>query len=297
MTPAQLALLGGMLLAGGAWLGVAALRPAPPRLAAVLAQLNAASPDPVGDPAGERAAAAAGWRRWLPAGVMVYADRNLGAADEDLAILGMTGADLAARKVGWAVCGLLVPAGLTASAAVAGAGVPVALPAFAGTALGVLGWVVPSRQVAARAAVARAEFTAALAAFLALVALERHARGSPAEALEEASRDMGSWPLQLIHAELVRAELSGQLPWDRLRVLGRRIGSEQLRTLADVVSAAADGAAVFETLLAEARNLRNAELAEQKSRAGVAGERLTLPGVVLMAGFFVLLMYPTSTRF
>ena len=43
---------------------------------------------------------------------------------------------------------------------------------------------------------------------------------------------------------------------------------EQLTNLADIVAAAADGAAVFETLLAEARNLRNAELTTSRPKPG-----------------------------
>ena len=81
------------------------------------------------------------------------------------------------------------------------------------------------------AAEARAEFLAALTAFLGLVGLERQARGSPTEALEEASRISGAWPFRMIHAELLRAELAGQQPWDGLRDLGRRVGVEQLAAL------------------------------------------------------------------
>ena len=160
-----------------------------------------------------------------------------------------------------------------------------------------LGWTIPSRQVAARATQARAQFSAALTAFLALVGLERQARGSPTEALEEASRISGAWPFRMIHAELIRSELAGQPPWDGLRELGERVGVGELTNLADIVAAAADGAAVFETLLAEARNLRNAELAEQQTKAGVVGEQLSLPAIVLAFGFIMLVLYPALTRF
>ena len=50
-------------------------------------------------------------------------------------------------------------------------------------------------------------------------------------------------------------------------------------------------------LLAEARNLRNAELSDQQEKAGVAGEQLTLPAIVLALGFIMLVLYPALTRF
>jgi len=211
--------------------------------------------------------------------------------------LGICGAELAGRKAALALGGLLGPPVLFAVLLVAGVDLPALLPAVLSVGLCALGWVIPSRQVGERAALAREEFLAALTAFLALVGLERQARGSPTEALEEASRISGAWPFVMIHTELLRAELAGQPPWDGLRDLGRRVGVEQLTNLADIVAAAADGAAVFETLLAEARNLRNAELSDQQERAGVAGEQLTLPAIVLATGFMMLVLYPALTRF
>ena len=228
---------------------------------------------------------------------MALAQRYLGAASQDLNILGISGAELAGRKAALALGGLLGPPVLFAVLLVAGVDLPALLLAGLSVGLGVLGWVIPSRQVGERAALAREEFLAALTAFLALVGLERQARGSPTEALEEASRISGAWPFVMIHTELLRAELAGQPPWDGLRDLGRRVGVEQLTNLADIVAAAADGAAVFETLLAEARNLRNAELSDQQEKAGVAGEQLTLPAIVLATGFMMLVLYPALTRF
>ena len=298
MNPLQVAAAGGMISAAGLVLAVAAVRPGAPKLSLVLAQLNVAAPvaaaaTSAGHP-GERAPL---WSRWLPARVVASAERYLGARIEDLNILGMSRAELAGRKVALGLGGLLAPPVLAAVLLVAGAKVPALFPAAVSLGLGALGWAIPSRQVADRAAEAREEFLAALTAFLGLVGLERAARGSPTEALEEASRISGAWPFAMIHAELLRAELAGQPPWDGLRDLGRRVGVEQLTNLADIVAAAADGAAVFETLLAEARNLRNAELNDQQAKAGVAAEQLTLPAIVLAFGFIMLVLYPALTRF
>ena len=299
MSPLQLATAGGMITAAGLVLAVAAVRPGAPKLSLVLAQLNHEAPveAAVFAAQGPTSASVPWWRALLPVGVMALAQRYLGAASQDLNILGICGAELAGRKAALALGGLLGPPVLFAVLLVAGVDLPALLPAVLSVGLCALGWVIPSRQVGERAALAREEFLAALTAFLALVGLERQARGSPTEALEEASRISGAWPFVMIHTELLRAELAGQPPWDGLRDLGRRVGVEQLTNLADIVAAAADGAAVFETLLAEARNLRNAELSDQQERAGVAGEQLTLPAIVLATGFMMLVLYPALTRF
>jgi len=299
VSPLQLATAGGMITAAGLVLAVAAVRPGAPKLSLVLAQLNHEAPveAAVFGTEGPTSASVPWWRALLPVRVMALAQRYLGAASQDLNILGISGAELAGRKAALALGGLLGPPVLFAVLLVAGVDLPALLLAGLSVGLGVLGWVIPSRQVGERAALAREEFLAALTAFLALVGLERQARGSPTEALEEASRISGAWPFVMIHTELLRAELAGQPPWDGLRDLGRRVGVEQLTNLADIVAAAADGAAVFETLLAEARNLRNAELSDQQERAGVAGEQLTLPAIVLATGFMMLVLYPALTRF
>ena len=299
MSPLQLATAGGMITAAGLVLAVAAVRPGAPKLSLVLAQLNHEAPveAAVFAAQGPTSAPVPWWRALLPAGVMALAQRYLGAASQDLNILGICGAELAGRKAALALGGLLGPPVLFAVLLVAGVDLPALLPAVLSVGLCALGWVIPSRQVGERAALAREEFLAALTAFLALVGLERQARGSPTEALEEASRISGAWPFVMIHTELLRAELAGQPPWDGLRDLGRRVGVEQLTNLADIVAAAADGAAVFETLLAEARNLRNAELSDQQAKAGVAGEQLSLPAIVLAFGFIMLVLYPALTRF
>jgi tight adherence protein C len=298
VSPLQAAVMGGMITAAGLVLGVAAVRPGAPKLSLVLAQLNVAplqaATTVAGQPDGERAP---WWGRLLPAPLVAWAERYLGARVQDLNILGMSRSELAGRKAALALGGLLGPPVLGAVLLVAGVDIPALLPAGVGVGLGALGWTIPSRQVAARAKEAREEFLGALTAFLGLVGLERQARGSPTEALEEASRISGAWPFAMIHTELLRAELAGQPPWDGLRDLGARVGVEALTNLADIVAAAADGAAVFETLLAEARNLRNAELTDQQAKAGVAGERLSLPAIVLAFGFIMLVLYPALTRF
>ena len=225
-----------------------------------------------------------------------FTERHLGASEQDLAILVRSRTALAVSKLGWAAAGAMLPALFAVVLAVAGIRLPFTIPGAASVVLAVLAWVNPSRQVGQDAEEARAQFRSALAAFLALVGLERKARGSPAEALEEASRVSGARPFRMIHTEVLRAELGAELPWDALRNLGRRIGVDELVNLADIVSTAADGAAVFDTLMAEARSMRHADTTAQQTAASLANERLTLPTVCLFICFAALLVYPAATR-
>ena len=293
MSDLQLVALGTMVVLTGLAVLVTAFRPAPPRLQSVLAQLNA---QPARPGIGAVQDEPSGPPRWVPRSLVVFAERHLGATDADLAILGRSRAQLGLTKLGWAVGGALLPALCVAVVTAGGFRLPFAVPVAASVVLALLAWVNPSRQVAEDAQKARTEFRAALAAFLSLVGLERKARGSPAEALEEASRVSGARPFVLIHAEVLRAELAAQLPWEALRDLGQRIDVDELVNLADIVSTAADGAAVFDTLMAEARSMRHADVTAQQTQAALANERLTLPTVCLFICFAALLVYPAAAR-
>lgn len=292
MNPLFLIALGGMLLLSAAAVTLRALRPSPPRLSAVMAQLNAQPPRRVAP----QAVAPYRGSSWVPAAAIAFAERHLGAREQDLAILGRSRADLAVTKIGWAVGGALFPALVSTILALGGMQLPVVLPLLASVGVAAFCWVNPSRQLAEDADRARAEFRSALAAYLSLVGLERMARGSVEEALEEASRGSGSRPFRLIHAEVLNAELNRQPPWAALKDLGHRIDVDELVTLADTVSVAADGAAIFDTLMAEARSMRKAENNAQLERAGKANEQLVAPNMALFVCFGALLVFPAAVR-
>lgn len=295
MTPLLLIALGGMLLLSAAALAVRAVRPSPPRLSAVMAQLNAQPSRRVVEQTVTPSQQEQG-RSWIPAAAIAFAERHLGAREQDLAILGRSRADLAVAKIGWAVGGALFPALVGTILTLGGVRLPFAVPLVASVGVAAFCWVNPSRQLAEDAEQARAEFRSALAAYLSLVGLERMARGSVEEALEEASRGSGSRPFRLIHAEVLNAELNRQLPWAALKDLGHRIDVDELVTLADTVSVAADGAAVFDTLMAEARSMRKAENNAQLERAGKANEQLVAPNMALFVCFGALLVFPAAVR-
>lgn len=293
MTPLSLVAFGGMIIMTGLVLAGAQLRPAAPKLSSVIAQLNAL---PVTTNSSASSAPVEGRWRWLPAPLAEFVEAHVGVPDADLEILSMTRSQLAARKVTRAGIGLLMPSVFTALVSLGGNPPPLIFPAAFALILAAALWSSPTNEVKQKAARARAEFRAALRAFLKLVAQERAARGSPTEALEESSRGWHAWSYQVIHTEVLRAELAGDAPWTALRALGARLGVEELRSMAEIVSTASDGAAVFDTLLAEARSLHHAELSTQQAEANAASERLIQPLGLLAFGFVLMILIPPLLR-
>src|SRR4051794_11171292 len=136
-----------MLLALGLVLAVRSLRPAPPSLTAALEQLSA------GPTAGGRGGTAttpsntAGDRRtWLPSAVVCRVEERLGVSDADLAILGRTRGELAARKLTLALAGLLTPAVLGLVLLLLDVPVLFLVPGAVALGLAVVGWLFPSAE-------------------------------------------------------------------------------------------------------------------------------------------------------
>ena len=140
MSDLQLVAVGVMIILAGLAILVTAFRPAPPRLETVLAQLNA---QPVRSSVGVPQDAPSAPPRWLPRPLVVFAERHLGATDEDLAILGRSRAQLALTKIGWAIGGALLPAVFLAILTAGGIRLPFTIPVVASLVLALLAWVNP----------------------------------------------------------------------------------------------------------------------------------------------------------
>ena len=293
MTGVQLLILGGLIAAGGIVLGVRAVRPAPPALGAALQQLSAA---PSTHALSTPATTDDGRWGWLPVPVAATVDRHLGVCDADLAIIGWTRSQLAARKLTLTCAGLLAPAVLGLILLLVGLGGFVVFPAALGLGLAAVGWLLPSQEARELATAARVEFRSNLEFFLTLVAGERRARGSVEQALEEAVEISGSAPFQLMRRAIRRAALAGRKPWADLRELGEQLAVPELRNLADIAEVAADGAAVYGTLLATARTLRHAELSDQRTQANQISERMSRPLALLVTGLTLFVLVPFMLR-
>lgn len=290
MTGLQTATLAGMLIAGGLVLAVRALRPAPPSLVAALEQL-AAEPTVRTAPTSTRDR----WD-WLPVPVARALDGHLGVSDADLAIIGWTRAQLAARKLTLALAGLLTPSLFGLVFVLLDVPVPFVLPAAVGLGIAAVGWFLPSAEAREAADKARVEFRSNLESFLTLVAGERRARGSVEQALEEAAEISGSMPFVRMRRAIRRAALSGRKPWGELRDLGEELQVAELRNLADIAAVAADGASVYNTLLASARTLRHAELSDARTEANQVSERMSRPLALLVTGLTLFVLVPFMLR-
>lgn len=296
MSGLQLAVLAGALIGLGVYVLVMQLAPAaPPNLKATLAQLDAPPAPRTTAPASARndglTGAMGGWlaRHGRERGV-------LSVPVADLKLLGRDVEQFMLQKVTVAAVGVALPSLLWALTTVLGLAVPFVVPAVAALGAGGLLWVVPSLAVRDQAADARTDFRRALSAYLDLVALERAGSGSPVEALQAAARVGQGWVFVKIQDRLVLAERQGITPWVALAELSDDVGVSELRDLADIVAVAADGAAIYDTLLVKSRSLRNAQLSEEEAAANAQSERLVYPVVLLGIGFILMLFYPAMVR-
>jgi len=79
--------------------------------------------------------------------------------------------------------------------------------------------------------------------------------------------------------------------------LGEELGIDELSELAaSLALAGAEGARVRSSLQAKAISMRAHELSEAETSDQAATERMSLPIVLLLAGFMVLIGYPALMR-
>ena len=269
---------------------VAALPDPPPELAAALARLSGPRRDPVG-----------GWEDWAGRVGRWLARHTpssgvLGVPAADLRLLGQPVERFLTTRATFAVAGLAAGPLAWVLPAAAGLAPPPAASGLLGVSLAAAGWMLPGLRVSRRAATARAEFRRALSAYLDLVALERAGRGSPVQALEAAAGVGHGWVFTRIQRRLAVAARAGTNPYTALAELAEQTGVTELQDLADITAVAADGAAVYGSLLMRARSLRHTVLADERAAANTASERLVVPVALLGTGFLLLLFYPALTR-
>ncbi|WP_409496098.1 type II secretion system F family protein [Amycolatopsis sp. cmx-11-12] len=274
---------------------LALVRPAPVNVAAAVAELD--------DRAARRADGAPPRSRWSTrierlAGVSGRSsNRWWGIPSSDLDVLDQTADRYLARRLAWAggAAGtVLVVAGLGWFGGIDLPAPVVVLAVIVGAAAGS---VVPVLAVQEDAVRAREEFRRATAAYLDLVAQERATGRAPSQALGEAAAVGDSWVFARINRTLGRAIRAGHTPWEALSRLGKRMGVVELGDLADILAtAAADGAAIYTTLLAKSSALRAAALAADKADANARSQRLVLPVALLLVAFLLLVMYPAMIR-
>lgn len=212
----------------------------------------------------------------------------------DLAVTRATVEQHVAAKLMWAVIGATAAGLFALIFAAAGLPIlPVPIAVFA-VVLAAGGFLVPDLGLTQRAKEARTAFRHAYSSYLDLVDVMIAAGAGPESALQNAADSGDGWAFELIRDALEAARRSRtQSVWAALGDLGARIEVAELGQLASSASLVdTEGARIRDSVAAQAETLRAAQLAEVEASAESATERMSVPVVVLLAGFVLFIAYP-----
>jgi tight adherence protein C len=288
----SLVLLAGVLLAAGLVCLVAAMVPAVPRLDAALERV-------VTDGSPPRTTAAEVGAVTTPSerlGAMLYRLSPLPVSERQRRALRLQDKPIAefyADKAVMMIVGAVLP-GLAAYLwALSGAAVGT-WPALLSLAGATIGFFVPDLLLRRAADTARSSAVEALLVYIDLVTLERLANASASQALQSAAQ-LSDNPLFLqIRTALERARLEQQPPYDELRRIADQLHLPELADVADVMQLDETGAALSGTLRARVRELRDAHLTSEQTKASAAAEGMTiymtLPALIFSLIFLVAAM-------
>lgn len=276
---------GGGIAGFGLFLLVMQFVPASPALGPALRRLHPAPQEEKVPPAAAVEAAArrkSRDNRW-----------NIELPQADLDILGRTGDKHLFDVVVSALVSMTIPPMVTATAAILGFHLPLAIPVGVtlGTAV-LVGWMVHA-NMRSRAKTARAEFVRALCTYAALTAHQVRSGHGAVEAMERAARVCEGWPYARLRHALLTAQLQMSTPWEELRKLSHAIGVVELATFADIMhSAGTDGAQVYSTLRAQATSLRDQIRIRSLEVTKTRSSKLDIPSTMLVIVLLVLVGYP-----
>ncbi len=283
----------------GVWLVVRGLFPPRASLAEALARLRAV-PDtaPVLVPvAGGGVAARLGRPAAEVLGSLGAGWLAPGRIRQDLAVLDRSAERHLAEKVTLCLLGVLLVPALTALAGLDGVHVALVVPIWGALLLGVGGLVVPDLGIHGDANRRRRDFRHALSSLLDLVVVALAGGGGVESALVDAAAVGSSWAFFTLRRALDQARLARQAPWAALWRLGAELGVDELSELAaSVALAGSEGAKVRASLAAKAVPLRTHALAEAETKDQAASERMSLPVVLLFAGFLFFIGFPAVER-
>lgn len=277
----------------GLWLIVVGLFPPKPTLSESLAA--ALNPPPPARPV-ILTRRAQGWAATAGRpGVRFLAGFGLPRAGirRDLAVLGRSSEQHLGEQVTAAVLGLISPVLLAALTAMAGVNTGLVAPLWVALGLAAAGFFLPDLAIKSEAAQRRADFRYALSAFLDLVVIALAGGAGIDGALDDSANTGNGWAFDQIRRALASARVTRTPPWQALARLGAELDVPQLEELAASVSlAGSEGAKIRASLAAKAAALRTQQLSDAESAAQSDTERMSVPVVLLFAGFLLFLAYP-----
>ncbi|MGH8983553.1 MAG: type II secretion system F family protein [Acidimicrobiia bacterium] len=193
--------------------------------------------------------------------------------------------------------GFALPVIGTVGLGAAGLDVPLPLVVVSAVVLAAGGFFVPDVVLRAEVERRQAEFTQTFSLYLDLVSLVLAGGGGVETALLDAAEAGDGWSFQRLRAALAGARLAGRTPWEAFADLGERLRVPALAELAGSVTLAGEkGAKVRASLVAKAGALRQHQVREAEAEAEAASERMTIPLVLLVCGFMLLIGYPAVQR-
>jgi Flp pilus assembly protein TadB len=202
-----------------------------------------------------------------------------------------------AEKFTALVLGLTFPPLLGAMLSLAGVLPSGVLVGAMWVAFAVIVWFAPDMSLRDEADKRRERMRRALASFADLVVVSLAGGAGVNGALADAGAAGNGWAMARIRESLREAALMRQPPWIALRDLGERYDTPEFAELAASLQlAGADGARIRSSLASKAKTLRTQFLSEMDAEAQSATERMSLPVVLLFAGFLVLLGYPAMSH-
>jgi len=291
-------LLAGAVFGGGCFLVIRGLFPPRPSLAEALAHLRQI-PEPAPLVTERDGGFAARIGRPV-AGVLIRDGATWLVPNKvrrDIAVTERSVERHLAEQVALFLVGLLLVPALTVVLLIGGVRLSLALPIWAALLCAVAGFFVPDLAVHTEAAQRRRDFRHALSSFLDLVVVALAGGAGVETALSDAASIGGGWSFDYLRRALDGSRLSRETPWAALGRLGDELGVGELSELAaSVALAGTEGAKVRASLGAKATSLRTHELAEAESEDQAATERMSLPVVLLFAGFLLFIAFPAVER-
>ncbi|MFI0354249.1 type II secretion system F family protein [Actinomadura sp. 9N407] len=289
-----LAAIAGCLAALGLITVVREFRPAPPRLDAALAHIQATLLQPAA-PAetpsrGDRVGT------WLAEHV-ARPTGMLALPRADLALLERPVERFMLDKLILFITGLATPSVFFTLVTLTGGSPSWPLPVLASLILAVVLSFTPDWNLRSAARQHRRDFRYAFSAYLQLVVLEREAGAALNAALEQPAKITDGWHFQRIHQALTRARHGQQQPWRALAHLGEDIGVRDLIDLAHTAEIAGnEGAKMHDVLVAKITAMRREASAAARSEANTRTTAMWVPTSLLMLGFVILVGFPFFSK-
>ncbi|MFB7194088.1 type II secretion system F family protein [Streptomyces sp. NPDC056240] len=284
----------GLGLGGFLALTVYGINPPRPSLAETLSRLG--TPITASSPAsaagkGEGWASRLGWRAVPALKALGLPTRSL---RDDLAVADVPVERFLAEKTGAFLAGLVAPSVASLLLwALTGSGFGVQSTVLGSLLTGAVLFFTPDLSVRAEAQRRRKELRHTLSVFLNLVVIALAGGAGIHQALVDAGANPHGWGAAQLRRALTASEVGRTNVWHELAALGARSSVRELAELAATVSlAGSEGAKIRVSLEAKAAAMRTRSLAESDGAAQSATERMSLPVVVLFAGFLVFIGYP-----